>query len=67
MHSKAAKCFTYWVEIIVVLAQLTFCTIYVPVAGDLTPQGEEENSQTHKTQEHGPGQGEQNDYLLFSY
>lgn len=47
--------FTYWVDSIVVLAQFTICTICVALASDLTPQGEEENSQAHQTQEHSPG------------
>lgn len=38
----------------VVLTQPTVVLIWVPVAGDLTPQGEEENTQTHQTKNHSP-------------
>lgn len=44
----------------VVLAHLTlYSTICVSLTGDLTPQGEEDSSQAHQTQEHRPGQGGQ--------
>lgn len=38
----------------VVLTQPTGVFIWVPVAGDLTPQREEENTQTHQTKNHSP-------------
>lgn len=38
----------------VVLTQPTVVLIWVPVAGDLTPQSEEENTQTHQTKNHSP-------------
>lgn len=47
----------------VVLAQFTGFIVCVPLTGDLTPQGEEENAQTHQTQEHCPGQRRK---LLFN-
>lgn len=41
----------------VVVAQFTGFSSFVPLTGDLTPQGEEENTQTHQTKEHCPVHG----------
>lgn len=39
----------------VVLAQFTASSFFLPSTGDLNPQGVEENTQTDKAQDHGPG------------
>lgn len=47
----------YLVKFMVVLTQPTVVLVQVPAAGDLTPQGEEENTQAHQTENHGPAGG----------
>lgn len=48
-NSHALKKRNYRVFFVVVFAWCAISTTCVPVAGDLTPQGEEENTQTHQT------------------
>lgn len=50
----------------VVLAQITTSAICDPLAGDLTPQGVEENTQTHQTKEHRPVHGGENIYVTVT-
>lgn len=58
--------FNYRIECVVVLALFTLFTVCVTLTGDLTPQGEEEDAQTHQTEEHRPERGEEKVYYNSS-
>lgn len=53
----------------VVLAQFALLTNFVAITGDLTPQREEKDPQTHQTQDHCPAYGGEisNLYLYNNY
>lgn len=57
MYSIKVKLYNYRVDVIVVFAQFAIFVTNIPSTGDLTPQGEEENTQTDQTQEHCPARG----------